>query len=72
MQELSTQEMLSVRGGAPDFAAVISAGNIAFALPINIEVGVALGSGSEVAQNSIASAGAIAGNISASIAQLHI
>ena len=71
MQELSTPEMLSVRGGA-DFAAVISAGNVAFALPIALNIGVALGSGSEVAQNGVADAGAIAGNISAHIAQLHI
>lgn len=69
MEELSTPEMLSLRGGADfNIAAVISAGNVAIAVPVAIDVGVAIG-GSEVIQNSFASAEAIAGNISASIAQ---
>jgi hypothetical protein len=70
MEELSTPEMLSLRGGA-DSATVISAGNIAIALPIDIAVGIAFGSGSEVTQNSILNAEAVAGNIIASIAQMH-
>ncbi len=48
MEELSTPEMLSIRGGA-DSATVISFGNIALAIPIDIVVlsGNAVGSGSQ-------------------------
>lgn len=37
MQELSIKEMTSLRGGS-NYAWVFSAGNVAIALPINIEV----------------------------------
>lgn len=48
MEELSTQEMLSLRGGA-DSVTGISFGNVAIAIPIDIIVlsGNAIGSGSQ-------------------------
>jgi hypothetical protein len=40
MEELSTEQMTSLRGGAQDInvARLISAGNVGIAIPINIEI----------------------------------
>jgi len=78
MEELSTPEMLSLRGGfdladlSANISTVISAGNVAVAVPINLAVlsGNAVGSGSQATLTTIQNAEANAGNISASIAQL--
>ncbi len=70
MEELSTPEMLSHRGGA-DSVVALPIGNVAIALPIAVNVGVAV-FGSEVNQNIVQNADAASGNIIASIAQFHI
>jgi len=69
MEELSTPEMLSLRGGA-NSAVAMTIGNVAIALPIDILVGVAVGPGSQVNQGSVQNAEALAGNIFATIAQM--
>jgi hypothetical protein len=69
MEELSTPEMLSLRGGA-NSAVAMTVGNVAIALPIDILVGVAVGPGSQVNQGSVQNAEAFAGNIFAIIAQM--
>jgi hypothetical protein len=70
MEELSTPEMLSLRGGA-DSAVAMTVGNVAIAVPIDILVGVAVGPGSQVNQGPVyQNAEAFAGNIFAIIAQI--
>ena len=71
MEELSTLEMLSLRGGA-NAAAVSSLGNVAIAVPIDIVVlsGNAVGSGSQASVSTVQNAKANAGNIFADIAQM--
>lgn len=71
MEELSAPEMLSLRGGA-NAAAVLSLGNVAIAVPIDIVVlsGNAVGSGSQASVSTVQNATANAGNIFANIAQL--
>jgi hypothetical protein len=48
MQELSTEEMTSLRGGL-NFVTALSIGNIAIAMPIDINVLSGIGSVSQIA-----------------------
>jgi len=71
MEELSTLEMLSLRGGA-DSVTQLALGNVALAMPINIVVfsGNAVGSGSKSSIDVIQNAAAAVFNEASFITQL--
>jgi hypothetical protein len=64
MNELSAEEMTSLRGGTFDFGSVASIGNVGISVPINIQVlsDNAIGSGATVNDSHNQSASSIVGN----------
>jgi hypothetical protein len=64
MNELSAEEMTSIRGGAFDVGTVASIGNVGISVPINIQVlsDNAIGKGATVNDSHNQSASSIVGN----------